>query len=384
MITTGYWKQTYAEKRLIVNDELRNRVSYVPLAKDQNDIILKLTPHQMQNRWKWLSYHSDFFYHPLTVPKCELIHCFNGICQTKLPWFSSYETMLPRILNMNLDQGVGKWLMKRDAALMAHNNCKGLFPISKSAYEIEKRYLQNNAGEYYEEIMKKTQVIHPPQKELISEEDIIVKNQAIQDHIEFVLVGSGFWYKGGKEAVEVLTKLRKEYAIHLTIISDFYEVPKQEPQYTKEDYRQCKRLIAENRDWIRVYNNLTNRQVLRICRQCHVGLLPSYGDTYGYACLEFQACGMPVVTSDIRAFPEINNDACGYMFHIDGHMSGKEKQENNRVELTKIFEEILDHPAEIERKGINSLKRIRKEHSPKEYGQFMYWQYEKALGLESL
>lgn len=383
MITAGYWKETYAERRLIVNEENRDRVAYIPLNRERDDFILRMASDQMRNKGKWLADRSDFFYHPLMSPKCDLIHCFNGVCKTRLPWFSSYETMLPRILSMDLTRRFGKRWIKQNAMLMANENCKGLFPMCRATYEIEKRYIKDNAGDYYDEIMKKTQVIHPPQKELVSKEDIILKNRAIQNNIEFVLVGSGFFYKGGKEVVEVLSRLRKNYAIHLTIISDFCEVPKREPSYTKEDYKQSRRLIAENQDWITVHNKLTNRQVLRICQRSHVGLLPSYGDTYGYACLEFQACGMPVVTSDIRAFPEINNNECGYMFCIDPHMNGKEKQESNRKELTKIFEEILDHPKEIERKGINSLNRIRKEHSPRAYGEFMYQQYEKALSYRT-
>ncbi|MBD5530584.1 MAG: glycosyltransferase family 4 protein [Lachnospiraceae bacterium] len=379
MITVGYWDQTYAEQRLIVNEENRTRVTYAPIIRERDDPTCRLLSGQSANKQIWLSDRRKYFYHPLLKPKCSVIHDFNGVCKTSLPWFASYETMLPRILNMNLNRIDGKYWLRQNARLMAKENCKGLFPISKSAYEIEKAYIKHNAAEYYEAILKKTQVIHPPQKELVSEEDVMLKNRKIQDEIQFVFVGTGFFFKGGKEMVEALAKLRKEQNIHLTIVSNFLEVPQQEPQYTKEDYRQCRRLIHENRDWITVYNKLTNRQVLRICRQCHVGLLPSYGDTYGYVCLEFQACGMPVVTSDIRAFPEINNDDCGYMFHIDGHMSGKEKQENNRNELTKLFENILEHPFEIERKGINSLERIRKYHSPKAYGEFMYQQYKKAL-----
>lgn len=88
---------------------------------------------------------------------------------------------------------------------------------------------------------------------------------------------------------------------------------------------------------------------------------------------------MPVITSDIRAFPEINNDECGYIFPIDSRMNGKEKQQNNREQLDKIFEHIFSHPGEVEQKGINSLHRIRKDHSPEKYGEFMLKQYERAL-----
>ena len=43
---------------------------------------------------------------------------------------------------------------------------------------------------------------------------------------------------------------------------------------------------------------------------CDVGLLPTWAESYGYSVLEMQACGLPVVTTNIRALPETN--VCGW------------------------------------------------------------------------
>lgn len=379
MITVGYWDQTYAEKRTILAEENRKRVKYLPIKREADDIVLKcmgMFPIKekplLMNREKW-------YYHPFFEPKCDVIHNFNGVCNTKLPWFSTYETMLPRILQMDIGKPIGRNWLKHNCELIARDNCKGLFPLSGSAYEIEKAYLKEHAKEYYQDILRKTRVIHPPQRELVTEEMISEKSRNVHERIEFIFIGTGFWVKGGKEAVEALAQFKKDYNFGLTIISNFLSVPHTEPGYTKEDYRQGMKVIQENKDWITVHNKLSNRQVLKLCAKSHVGLFPSYGDTYGYVCLEMQASGMPVITSDIRAFPEINNQDCGYMFHIDPTMSGREKQESNRQHLTKILEEIFDNPDQIERKGIRSLHRIREEHSPQAYADFMFEQYQKAL-----
>lgn len=378
MIKVGYWDKTYAEKRLIIN-KINKGVDYIPIDRECNDWILKglkcleaVGVDAFKNR-------KNFHYHSIKGPACDLLHCFNGVCDTKLPWFSSYETILPRILGVKMDSIPEKLWVKYNAELLVKDNCKGMFPISQSAYDIQEKYIKRYFGEYYAEIMRKTRVIHPPQEELVTEEEIHNKNTRIHEKVEIIFVGTGFWVKGGKEAVEVLGKYKDKYPIHLTIVSNFMSVPGQEPGYTRDDYRECMKVIQKNKDWITIHSSLPNKQILRLCREKHIALLPSYGDTYGYVCLEFQAAGMPVVTSDIRALPEINNNDCGYIFPIDSRMNGKEKQQNNREQLDKIFEHIFSHPEEVEQKGINSLHRIRKDHSPRMYGEFMLKQYENAL-----
>ncbi|MBD5483311.1 MAG: glycosyltransferase family 4 protein [Lachnospiraceae bacterium] len=379
MIKVGYWDQTYAEQRLIVQKENVGKVQYIPIDRSKDDWMLNLVCSLDTFRKDLFPNRKGFYYHPVGTPKCDLIHNFNGVCDMKLPWFSSYETRLPKRLKVDLDKPVNKWWLKYNCELLAKDHCKGLFPISRSAYEIEQAYIKRYAEEYYDDIMKKTEVVHPPQAEIVTESMIQEKNETILKKIEFIFVGTGFWFKGGKEAVEALAKFRKDYDFHLTIVSDFLVFPEREPQYTKEDYRQAMKLIHENRDWITLYNKLSNRRVLKLCAESHVGVLPSYADSYGYACLEFQASGCPVITSDIRAFSEINGEEYGYVYRIDPAMSSKEKQENNLRCLIGIFEEIFNHPEEIAKKGRRSLERIREMHSPQKYADFMLEKYRQAL-----
>ncbi len=47
-------------------------------------------------------------------------------------------------------------------------------------------------------------------------------------------------------------------------------------------------------------------------RTADIGMLPSYADTYGFSVLEAQA-GNAVITTDIRALPEVNNPAVGWL-----------------------------------------------------------------------
>ncbi|MFW2788163.1 glycosyltransferase, partial [Acinetobacter baumannii] len=55
----------------------------------------------------------------------------------------------------------------------------------------------------------------------------------------------------------------------------------------------------------------------------HIGLLPTWADTFGYSVLEFQACGCPVISTDVRALSEINNNDIGWLINVDKNKYGE-------------------------------------------------------------
>jgi glycosyltransferase involved in cell wall biosynthesis len=109
-----------------------------------------------------------------------------------------------------------------------------------------------------------------------------------------------------------------------------------------------------------------------------VGLLTTWADSYGYSCLEFQACGCPVISTDVRSLPEINNDKCGWVIPVAKNktwLDAKLDTEKDRLDfsnhlskkLIEIFETILTRPdgrAAIYEKGLNAIDRINKKHNP--------------------
>ncbi|WP_241627814.1 glycosyltransferase, partial [Rosenbergiella epipactidis] len=48
----------------------------------------------------------------------------------------------------------------------------------------------------------------------------------------------------------------------------------------------------------------------------HIGLLPTWADTYGYSLLEFMAAGCPVISTNVRALTEINSSDRGYIINL--------------------------------------------------------------------
>jgi glycosyltransferase involved in cell wall biosynthesis len=228
--------------------------------------------------------------------------------------------------------------------------------------------------------MDKTKVLHAPQPLLVNEEDIELKIRR-KEEIEFIFVGRLFFIKGGKAVIDVLSKFREKYSFKLTLISSL----QYDDYFTGTSYDEMVRYrdIIKRKTWIDYYETLPNDKVLEKCRQASVGLLPSFAETYGYAVLEMQAAGLPVVTTNIRAFPELNNDECGWVCNIpvseDGCCPERDMTKLYGVlegELERVFEDIFSHPEQIKTKGLKAWNRIKDMHNPERYAS----QIEKVMG----
>ena len=108
----------------------------------------------------------------------------------------------------------------------------------------------------------------------------------------------------------------------------------------------------------------------------------------GYSVLEMQACGCPVITTDIRALPEMNNEKCGWLIRVPKHPSTEAVYETNedlenlkktvRQGIDSILHEIMEEPEKIRYKGKCCIDRIRACHSPQKYECFLSELYENA------
>lgn len=382
MLTVGYWDQNYTEKRnIIYSGEHTEAVTYIPIRRKKNVLVSRMISRNfpcsdvMKNV-------QEFHYHSVGRKPYDLIHCYFGTgAVPDMPWVSTAESVMPRIIGIKKDGLCAKAWRRYTYELLAGKHCKALFFLCRDAYDSELRQLRwDYGGTYYSDIAPKAKVLHPPQKINITSEELQEKFSDTGERLELMLVGSAFWWKGGKEVVESLEQFSGKYPIHLTIVSNFNTFRAEEFGYTKDDFMSCMKLIDRNRHWITVYNTLSNRQVLKLMKKCHIGLLPSYGDTYGFSVLELQASGCPVITTDIRAFPEINPSDCGWMTQIGGkHNSIREQREDNKKQMSRIIEDILEHPEQIVKKAQNSVERIREQHDPRRHAERLLTEYRKAL-----
>ena len=155
------------------------------------------------------------------------------------------------------------------------------------------------------------------------------------------------------------------------------------------DVQRVKNFIQKNSDWINYFPQLPNHEVLELMKKSHVGLLPTYADTYGYSVLEFQAAGCPVITTNVRALPEINNNNVGWIIEVPKNSLGEAiytTKENRlaignliREGIEKAVHEIFADRTVILEKSKNSISRIIEHHSIDNYASKLKNIYLEAI-----
>ena len=319
----------------------------------------------------------------LDLNRVDLLHFFNGVSYGRTPWVSSFETILPRfshLVTRHHGQEIAHVspdaLTRRGLETLAGRSCLAILPLSQSAALMQTDLLKDLPAEYAQPILDKMRVLHPPQEILVPE--VKAREYSPDNPIRFILVGAAFFRKGGREVLEVFERLvrQEKLPVRLIIVSSLRIEPYAAKE-TEADVAWAKAKIAENADWIEYYSALPNADTLALMRTADVGMLPSYADTYGFSVLEAQASGLPVITTDIRALPEVNNPTVGWLIKVPKNALGEalyatvEEREvlsqSIRAGLEQSVRHIAADPGQIVVKGAAALDRIRKEHDPAAY-----------------
>ncbi|WP_430810994.1 MULTISPECIES: glycosyltransferase family 4 protein [unclassified Carboxylicivirga] len=350
----------YPERRNFLNSRL--------VRFKQSVDVFKLICHIS---FKWLNnipqWGLNLYWHPFKSRKATL-HFFNGIALSRQRFVTTFETALPRL--GKVPTWLNSWAVKR----LAGNDCLGLIAISQCTYNIQKQFLEEKHPHLSAAIMAKTIVLHPPQPVLVER----VRERVIAPVI-FTFVGNQFFGKGGREILATFQKLHAEgYNFQLNIISNF-SPDGYASHTTQKDTEELNARFATLPPSISIIGKLPNNELLTLLKQSHVALMPTYADTYGYFVLEAQACGCPVITTDIRALPEINNNECGWVIKVPKDTLGngvlhipEERAMFSKTiekELYTTVKEILASPEIIQPKAAAALRRIKEEHDPERHAQ---------------
>lgn len=361
MSKIGIIRESYLEERNFLRFP-PDGFSY-ELMNNKLDLIPSLFNRFGVNLWNQRSW----FIHLAVVSKKRGIdgfHFFNHLSTIKKPWFVTFEGAVPR---WNADSQFG-------LKLLASHHCKALIAMSEAAYQSQIRVINDNPR--FRKIVDKLEILHPPQELLVENYDLKPQNG---NDIQFVLVGHEFFRKGGREILDVFDTLLKEGApIRLKIVSRLI-TGDYASHATEQDLINAKTLIAKYPDHIQHWESLPNQQVLNLLRESHVGLLPTYSDTYGFFALEAQAAGCPVISTNVRALPEINNDQYGWLIDLPLSVakyvplnSTNERQAVSdliKSRLDQIVRNILDNPSSIRSRGERCIERIKMNHSPQAHSQ---------------
>lgn len=381
----AYIAKGYPEERLII-DRTRG-VDYVFIDKKRN--IRFIIKRALEKICKInYAFDSGSIFSPFfkNLDGIDWIHSFNTVCRIKKKWVVTYESVLPRtrmttykeLLCVRENVPIDKITLD-EIELLADANCAKIIAISESAKKIESNLLERYAPNHAKAILDKITVILPPQKAFTDIEEIEVKYRDINNRkLKFLFVGRHLFFKGGDVLVDVMEKLHEKYDFEFIVVSNIgyagwldYSNKEKMEEYKKR---------MDSLDWITWYSEVPNGKVLELCKECDVGFLPSFNDSFGYSVLEMQACGCPVVTTNIRALKEINNEACGWICKLAvlndldlAVMDTTESITQNRESLYKglydILRDILENPEQIKDKAHSALKRIQEYHDPDKYSE---------------
>ncbi len=341
---------TYNEKRNIAlpfeSYEIKRTIDlYVLLASGY--LRLKGKPnHQLVNL------HND-----LNVNDCIGFHFWNATSFSNKPWATTLE--LPCVESLRLEH-------------LSRPQCKKVYCLSSWVMDYQKNLLEKSP--YRDLILPKLELLHPAQSLNINESELLSKD--FSKTLRFIFVGRDFFRKGGYECVKAFTEIVNQgFDAELIIVSQLttYDYPNPAP---KENLEHAIKLIEDSQGKIKLFKDINNQEVLSLINTSHVGLLPTYNDSYGYSVLEFFSCGCPVITTSILALSEINHQDRGWLidmplFETEYPMKIIDRSSPDRVRrisnlltesLTEILSSILNDRSQLKLKSIAALKYIEQNH----------------------
>lgn len=327
------------------------------------------------------------YYHPVLPPNVDVIHTCNVVCETKKPWLATFEGAYP-LGQREQDSPEQRAWMQRCYAQMASPSCKRLLAFSNWAADCTREWMRRNNCQRYDEINRKIEVLYPPQPVQVTADEVAAKFQDVNKELRFFFVGRDFYRKGMYECLLALKALRKTYPVRLTIVSGLkqgyaYRVPK----YTAQEEAEVQGLIRDNSDWIEFHESLPNAQVLSLCKQAHVGLLPTYRDSFGYSTIEMQSCGCVVLSTDIFALPELNDPEIGYVCAIREAVDALTDGDDAAVQalrpllaaqLQEQLTRIVQERDTLVDKAQAALKQVARQHAPVRHGERLYQLYQEC------
>ncbi|MDW3176726.1 MAG: glycosyltransferase [Acidimicrobiia bacterium] len=215
-----------------------------------------------------------------------------------------------------------------------------------------------------------------------------------EDALRLIFVGGDFFRKGGEAILRAVEALGDELNLQLTVISkvegnDYTGTPPPEV-----DVASIRRRLEGNPriDWRR---SVSHDEVMSAIEMHHVGLLPTFSDTFGYSVLEFMSLGVPAIVSDLQALPEFADSVTGWQVHVEkddhGEWVGRHPNMDRRShhyfesvadttsQIEGILSEIRTNPALLSIKAASTHDRIAQQFDPSTRAATVRSIYEQAL-----
>jgi len=233
----------------------------------------------------------------------DLLHSFNMLPLNK-DFVLTTEMELPRFFGSpsekSLDFGYN---------ILRSDRCRGIYALSEAGKKFAQRRMKARGLNSLADTVKVF-------RGGFNIGDETSEHRPTKGPIKACIVGAQLFRKGIEATVDALQLLRDGgVEVELTVIGDpgdkNYAVP------TLQFDRMAMLRTLEEKPWVTHYARLPNADVLALFRRSHILLFPSIDETLGWVPVEAGLCGMPRITTNIFAFPELIRDAVdGWMIDV--------------------------------------------------------------------
>ena len=281
---------------------------------------LTKTTNQVLLNTKWL----------VPFQNLDLVHTYNSIIPYNKPWVIEVESFAPRYGALKEGDFWFDWGVKR----LQSNSCKQIIFTS----EFTKKMNQPNFTKWGID-SSKTQVIYRAVERYPS----LVTDD---DSFRILFAGNGFFRKGGMELLKAFKNIKNA---QLDIISSFeidWEI------IPTEEEKQWVNAEINNNPNITVYGGLPHNKVIEMMQKSHVFVATTFADPFNNTILEAMACGVPIISSDIRSIPEFVKDG------TNGFSTAVDKQNKDHIVdfITKKITLLQNNKSLRQEMGAESLR----------------------------
>lgn len=309
-------------------------------------------------------------------PAVDLLHLFFSVSTGRRPWVVSSSSWMPRWGKTD----------RRGHELLAGEPCRAVLAVSEYARRVQAEAMERHPR-LAEAVAGKTTVVLPAQRAVVAD---VAQRELDPDHVDVAFVGHQLFRKGGDVLVRVVSRLLDEgLPLRLHVVSRL-DHGDYASRSTPADVAEVRALMARHPRAIRHVESLPGDGVLDLFRRSHLAALPTRADTFGYVVLEAQACGCPVLSTNVQALPEVNDDDCGWLLDVPRWGPGRalRRTEEERAAFDRALEERLEEtlraivadPEGVGARSARALERVRLHHDPAATAATVRGVYREAIG----
>jgi glycosyltransferase involved in cell wall biosynthesis len=275
-------------------------------------------------------------FNPLPLKRFDLIHAFNRIPFSTLPYVIGFESHLPRGFGIETSL-LFRYMTER----LVSDKCRAIIAISDFA---RRTFLRaHDRSPCLSELSGKLHVRLP---NLVTPAIDDICPSISDNQIRVLFVGNHFARKGGCVALRIAElAFQRKLPLRLDIVSQF-QIGRASWADPLDDsyFDQFRKLFTL--PTVHNHGSLPNSDVLTLLREAHFNLLTTFSDTFGFSAMEAMANYCPVIATRQGALPEfiydgvngvvldIETDDFGEWIHLgdDRHSAAFAKLHRDEVE----------------------------------------------------